>query len=399
MASVTPTHQAKFQTYLARTLHYLLHQAATSEPVPDEETRRQLMHTLSYAFRVPALWELTRRLVVNCAPKMEQAGHRSDWLVYLEQATTLSEQQADWATAAQCYLQQGILHRLLSEFSLAIERLQQSVALCQQIGDQRAAARALNELAWVAYLQNQTTPATAYVEQALALLATDDPERAMCYRVQGMIAIVQERWGEAEGLHRQALIMFAAHGDDRKAAWSLQNLAYALRGQARYAEAIAYYEQAAVLLQEQGDLYHWSLVQMNLGLTYQNSGQSEKAASYYAVARTIPQSMLDPLHRARLSLNTALAFMTLFRFSDAEKEFREAIQLHKALGTVALRLNAMDGLAMTYIGWKKFDQAIQVLHQALSELPTVMDAPNYNYLYNSLHLHLEEAYQGLQRNF
>lgn len=87
--------------------------------------------------------------------------------------------------------------------------------------------------------------------------------------------------------------------------------------------------------------------------------------------------------------------MTWIDFSDAEKAFWEAIQLHKAIGAVAWRLNAMDGLAMTYIGWKRFDQAIQVLQQALSELPTVMDAPNYNYLYTSLHQHWEEAHQGL----
>lgn len=395
MASVTAAQQAKFYRYLERNLRYLIDLTATATPLPDEETRIQAMHTLSYAFRASALWALTRQLLLTLCPKMEQAGHRDDWLVYLEQATMLSEQSEDWAAAAECYRQRGMLHRLLSEFPLAIERLHRSVALCQQIGAGREQALALNELAWVAYLQHQTAAATGYVEAALALLAADDPERAMCYRVQGMIAITYERWGEAEVYHRQALTMFATQGDDRKAAWSLQNLAYALRGQGRYAEAIEYYEQAAVLLQELGDLYHWSFVQMNLGITYQNSGQPEQAVRYYAAARTIPQSMLDPLHCARLSLNTALAFMTLSRFSDAEKAFWEAIQLHKAIGAVAWRLNAMDGLAMTYIGWKRFDQAIQVLQQALSELPTVMDAPNYNYLYTSLHQHWEEAHQGL----
>lgn len=395
MAIATPTPEAKFKGYLERNLRYLLHLAATAEPLPDEEARLQTMHTLSYAFRFPALWELTRQLVLTLAPKMEQAGHRDDWLAYLEQATALSEQQADWATAAECTLQRGMLHRLLSQFPLSIERLQRSVALCQQVGAGREQARALNELAWVAYLQNQTGPATTYVEQALALLPADDPERAMCYRVQGMIAIAHERWVEAEGLHRQALTIFATQGDDRKAAWSLQNLAYALRGQGRYEEAIEYYEQAAALLQEQGDLYHWSTVQMNLGISYHYSGKTEIAVNYFAAARTIPQNMLDTFHLARLSLNNAVALMMLSRFSEAEKAFLEAIQLHTQTGSVAWRLNAMDGLAMTYISWRKFQQALQVLKQALAELPTIANAPNYHYLYNSLYQHWEEAHQGL----
>jgi tetratricopeptide (TPR) repeat protein len=394
MAIATPAQQAKFQAYLQRNLRYLSDLVATATPLPDEEARTQAMHTLTFALRVPALWDLTRQLLLALSPKMEQAGHRGDWLVYLAEATALSEQRADWATAAECYLQRGLLHRLLSEFPLAIEQLQRSVALWQQIGAGRDQARALNELAWVAYLQNQTGPATTYVEQSLALLPADDPERAMCYRVQGMIAIAHERWAEAEAYHRQALTIFATGGDDRKAAWSLQNLAYALRGQARYEEAIEYYEQAAVLLLEEGDLYHWSTVQMNLGLTYHHSGKSEIAVYYYTVARSVPISVLDTFHRARLSLNTAVALMTLSQFPQAEAAFLEAIQLHTETGAKSWRLNDMDGLAMTYIGWGKFDDAIRVLQQALTELPTVVDAPNYSYLCDSLHKHWEEAHQG-----
>lgn len=396
MALVTTAHEHKFQRCLERTLRYLLALVATVEPLPDEETRIQAMHTLSYAFGAPDLWPLTRQLVLTLAPKMEQAGHRSDWLVYLAQTTQLSEAMQDWETAAECYRQRGLLHRLLSEFPQAIEQLQQSVALCQQQSDKHAQARALNELAWVAYLQQQTAKATAYVEQAQALLAAGDPERAMCYRVQGMIAITDDRWVEAEEWHRQALTLFATQGDDRKAAWSLQNLAYALRGQERYAEAIEYYEQAAVLLQEQGDLYHWSMVQMNLGITYQHCGKPEIAINCFATARSIPQSMLDPFHLARLNLNTAVALMTLAQFPEAEKAFLAAIQFHTETGAIAWRLNDMDGLAITYIGWEKYEQAIQVLQQALVELPTVADAPNYNYLYNSLHQHWEEAHQRLR---
>jgi tetratricopeptide (TPR) repeat protein len=395
MAIATPAQQAKFQAYLERNLRYLVDLVATATPLPNEEVRTQAMHTLRFALRVPALWALTRQLLLTLSPKMEQAGHRGDWLVYLEEATTLSEQRADWATAAECTLQRGLLHRLLSDFPLAIAQLQRSVALWQQIDAGRDQARALNELAWVAYLQNQTAPATTHVEQALALLPAADPERAMCYRVQGMIAIAHERWGEAEAHHRQALTLFATGGDDRKAAWSLQNLAYALRGQGRYEEAIEYYQQAAALLLELGDLYHWSTVKINLGLAYYYSGKPEIAVNYYATARSIPKSLLDASQMTRLCVNTALALMRLAQFTEAEKEFLEAIQLCANAGATAWQLNAMDGLAMTYIGWQKFNQATEVLKQALVELPNVIDAPNYNYLYNSLHQHLEEAQRGL----
>lgn len=89
--------------------------------------------------------------------------------------------------------------------------------------------------------------------------------------------------------------------------------------------------------------------------------------------------MFNPFHLARLNLNTAVALMTLAQFPEAEKAFLAAIQFHTETGAVAWRLNDIDRLAITYIGWEKYGPAIQVLQQALVELPTVADAPNYNY--------------------
>ena len=391
MALATTAHERKFQRCLERTLRYLLSLVATVEPLPDEATRILAMHTLSYAFGAPALWPLTRQLVLTLAPKMEQTGHRGDWLVYLEQATAFSEQAADWAAAAECYLQRGLLHRLLSEFPLAIDQLEQSVTLCQQIGDQRTAARALNELAWVAYLQNRTTPATAYVEQARALLTADDPEQAMCDRVQGMLAIAHERWGEAEEWHRQALAIFEAQGDQRKTAWSLQNLAYALRGQGRYVEAISYYERAEKILWELRDKFSLAVVFFNLGIAWYQLRDVDKAMGYYNDARTVFKELNNKLYLARIHTDIGLALLTGLRYVEAEAAFLTSIRLFRELGDDAWRLNAMDGLAMLYLAQQAYANAVAVLEDALLVLPRITTAANYNYLQHSLNLHLQDA--------
>jgi tetratricopeptide (TPR) repeat protein len=364
---------------------------ATAEPLPDEETRVQAMHTLSYAFGAPDLWPLTRQLVLTLAPKMEQAGHRDDWLIYLEQATALSEEQADWAAAAECTLQRGMLHRLLSQFPLAIERLQRSIALCQQIGAGRDQARALNELAWVAYLQHQTAAATSYVEQALALLTEDDPERAMCYRVQGMIAIAHERWGEAEVYHRQALAIFATQGDDRKAAWSLQNLAYALCGQQRFDEAIGYYEEAAKILRELSDRYNLAVVFFNLGIAWYQLGAVDRAIVYYVDACTAFKELNNKLFLARIHTDLGLALLACSRYGEAEAAFLTSIQFFTEISDDAWRLNAMDGLAMLYLTQQAYTKAIEVLENALCALPQISGATNYDYLHHSLTAHLQDA--------
>ena len=260
--------KGQFHTYLERNLRYLTQLIAHAEPIPSPEIRSQALHTLSYALGAPESWHFTRDLLLHLAPKMEQAGHRYDWLPYLQHATAFSQQLGDWASTAEFTLQQGILHRLLSEFDLAQSSLHHSIALCQQQQIDRNQARALNELAWVEYLQSQTASASDHVQQALALLPANDPERAMCYRVQGMIAIAHERWAEAETLHRQALAIFESAGDQRKTAWSLQNLAYALRGQQRFEEAIGYYEQVEKILVQLADNHNLAIVFFNLGIAW-----------------------------------------------------------------------------------------------------------------------------------
>lgn len=396
MAPRASNEHDKFQRYIVRNLRYLTQLVADSAPLPSDEVRSQALHSLNYGLSIPDSWQTTCALMLALAPKMEQAGHRYDWLPYLERAIRLSEQLHDLQSAAELTMQRGILYRLLSEFELAKHCLRHSIDLCQTIHSPHNQARALNELAWVEYLQTQTKPAAEHVQQALDLLAADDPERAMSYRVQGMLAIFQSQWKEAESLHSQALVIFEEQRERRKTAWSLQNVGVALLGQERYSEAIVYFEQAAELMLMLDDLYHWSVVQMNLGITYRHLDQPEKALTHYNAARSIPKSLLEPFHLARLSVNTAISLMLLSRFSEAEQAFLEAIALQSQTGSTAWRLNAMDGLAMTYIGWQKFEQAVTILEQALAELPNISETPNFNYLSHSLHGHLEEAHRGLQ---
>ena len=51
----------------------------------------------------------------------------------------------------------------------------------------------------------------------------------------------------------------------------------------------------------------------------------------------------------------------------------------------------MGGLAMSYIAHRRFDKALTILTDAISMLPQIVNAPNYQYYNQSLNKHLEEA--------
>jgi hypothetical protein len=68
--------------------------------------------------------------------------------------------------------------------------------------------------------------------------------------------------------------------------------------------------------------------------------------------------------------------------------------LYEQLGETGWHLNAMDGLAMTFLADQRYNQATEVLEQALNMLPNVWQSANYTYLQGSLSEHLLEARRG-----
>jgi Tfp pilus assembly protein PilF len=83
-------------------------------------------------------------------------------------------------------------------------------------------------------------------------------------------------------------------------------------------------------------------------------------------------------------------------FHQAEVAFCRSIEQFAAVQDESGRLNAVDGLAMTYLSCQKYTQATTILEQALADLPRIREAPNYQYLQQSLTRHLVQAKEGEQ---
>lgn len=385
----------QFHHYLTRNLRYVLGLVQAAGPVLNEEVRGQALHTLSYALQATAVWPLTRELFITLTPKMEQGGQREHWIPYLQEALRQSEAQGDDAAAGECHFQLALLYRLLSHFAAAHEHLQAALAHFTALGARRDQARVLNELAWLEHLQHRYDDASQHVIEALTLLEEDDPERGMGYRVQGMIAIDKERWQEAEILHQKALTIFKKEGNRRRIAWGLQNLAYALRGQNKFVESINYYKSAVDVLRELKDIHHLAIVLFNLGGTYYCCQDLDNATNCLTEARTILNQLNNKLFVAKLYTVLGLVYRGQTYYPKAEEAFLISIQHFQELADEAWRLNAVDGLAMTYLSQQKFAKAVILLEKALADLPKIIDLPNYQYLDKSLHEHMLEAATGL----
>ncbi|MEZ4674536.1 MAG: tetratricopeptide repeat protein [Caldilineaceae bacterium] len=387
-------HYAQFKRYLRRNLNYVLQLVQSADERLPEEVRQQALHTLSYGLGEEEYWATVSGILLALAPKLELAGHREDWLPYLVRGLEQSKVVGDLPTTAECHLQIGLLNRLLSDFDTARHHLQKSVELAQQNGNAHNQARALNELAWLEQLLEKYEDAELYVTQALALIPEEDIERAVSYRVQGMIAIGYQEWEKAEALHRRALSIFEQQCDSRRVAWSIQNLASAVHGQQKYHEAIDLYRQASRQLELINDQYHWSIIQTNLGISFYEVKKYDLAMLCYREAESIAKSLNDRFHLARIYTNIGLLDFSTGNYGNAAEAFRTSALLHNDLGNVRLSINAEDGLVMTLIAQGHHVEAATVAQAALVKLQHIQNSPRYYELLESLQSHLKEALHG-----
>lgn len=394
-ADVAPDYVTLFVEYVLRSVQVTSTRVQQDDtPVLGEETRARALHVLSFALRLPAAWPQTRDLLLGLAPKLEQAGYRGEWLPYLTQGLALSEQLGDGLAAAELRLHIGLLHRLQSRWQAAKELLTGSAEAFAQLGEQRGQARALNQLAYLAWQQHQHDEVQTLAHTALALLAEGDVERAMSLSALGLAAIEQHRWQEAEAHHRAALQIRTQHGDQRLMAWSLQNVGYALRGQGQYEAAIACYEEAMAMLGELNDAANRAIAQMNLGIVYSLLGNPVKALAVYALAESTFRTIGDEWHLAKVLTNQGIDYLTQREWQRAEEVLTRSANLFQRLMALSECLNALDGVGISYMEQGHYDKALAIFESVAAQLPEIKGTYYHKLLTKAIDDQLQQAKEG-----
>lgn len=391
--SAGPDFPGLFRRYIAKSVQITLASIPQDAAVLTEEVRERALHVLSFALKMEDVWSTTRDLLLLLAPKLEQAGYRDDWLPYLEAGLKLSQACDDGRAEAELSLLIGQLHRLVSRFIQAREWLTASVQNFATLDEPQGQARALNQLAYVAWQQHAYPEAEQLAKRALALVSETDPERTMSLSALGLVAIDRNQWEAAERHFREALQIRIANDDQRRIAWSLQNLGYALRGQGKYTEAITCFEQAITILEEIRDSANCAIAQMNLGIVYWFAAQPAKALEIYTTAEHTFSKLHDMHNLAKIFTNKGLGYLTLCDWVHAEKSFMTSIALHQKVGDVSFRLSALDGLGLVYLGQGQYDKANNTFESILAELPQIVDTPMHEYLTMVLPDQLAQAKQ------
>jgi tetratricopeptide (TPR) repeat protein len=344
-----PDYPAVFRRLVARSVELARDEVLKPDWKPTDDANRRMLHTLGNALQLPAAWPAAFELLRLLAPRMEQAGLRADWLVYLERGIACSRVAADGATTAQLLLAKGILLQRMGQLAEAYRELQQAVHVFARHGDRRGHAVALNRLAYTACLRRLTHAAFASVEAARVLLAEDDVEIGYCHLVLYVLASDRRAAEEAETHALASLACFRRAGERRMTAMALLNLGKAYGLGDRHEAAIRTYQEAIELLAVLDDPSHLALAQMNLGCSYLFLHVPAAAVSPLLSAESTFRRLHDRQRLALAYSNLGLAYAELGDWEQAERHLCNAIERFAMLGDAVAQVDTMIDLACMYL--------------------------------------------------
>lgn len=362
----TQDYAALFQDHIGRSIARCMAAAAGQDKLPAVRDREQALLTLSYAMKLEQTWPAAGRLLLALAPAMERAGHRDDWMPYLEEGIEISQRLGDAHSEAELRWHLGVILERRGRYEAARSQLVASAAQFAALDDRRSQAKALNRLAFVACLQRQSEEASRLAAISSHLLPVDDVEHGYCDFVWGQVALDGRDWQAAHHHFSLALACWRAGDDRRMIAWGLTNLGIAMRRLNDPDGARACFHEAIALFAEVEDPVHEATAHMNLGNVYLTTGDPRQALQHYLAAEPVYQLVQGTLRLATVYLNIGMAYRRLQQWSDAQRTLQASIALFEQLQLPASVANVSDELALTYQDQGLLEQAIVAFEKALA---------------------------------
>lgn len=389
---------AVFRSYILACIQATRRLSSQLADAPTLETLEQALHILDFALDLPEAWTQTCALLLELAPRLEQAGMRGETMAYLERGLETCAVAEDWTTAVDLHFHLGVLFGLQSRYQEALHHFEASGNHAQDLALPVKLGRALNRQADMALRQRRHAESTRLVEAALPLVSSDLAEQGYSFLVQANIAHARRDWELAIELYRRSLALWQATGDRRRIAWGLTNLGTALRPAGQHEEASRCYEEAITLFQEIHDPVHQAVAEMNLGNVHLTRGQWQEALAWYRRAEPVFRRTQDRRRLGMVYNNMGMAYRHLKRWTEAEAVLDACVGFYAVLGHELHQADALDGLGLVYQALGQTTDAIAAWQQALHLLQGQLDDPWARRIRDTLTERLQAIPQDAQRS-
>jgi len=230
-----------------------------------------------------------------------------------------------------------------------------SLALCRELDDRRAAARALSSLGTAGVLLGALDEARAAYEEALDIYRARDDSRRIVRALASLaeIALFQGRFGEADRLARQSVHKAAELGNQPESAFALLIWGETLEAHGLFSKAQSALGKSLAIYDDLGHYNYIASVQAELGSVNLHMGCYPKARAHGETALALARKY-GPSFRAGFALTLlGCVALTEGKSDEAHRLLEESITIYRAIGP---RSGAGFGWSEAVLGYAACEQ-------------------------------------------
>lgn len=213
----------------------------------------------------------------------------------------------------------GAVYRHLSEYEAAKQVLQESLAICREVGDIFGLTIALNILSQVAFLEGDYEQARRLGQESLALKQQIGDRRGMTFSLNslGQVAYALLEYPQAKAIFEESLAICQDIGDRRGIALCLSYLGDVVQMMAEYQDAKQLYQESLSIFKEIGNQWGAISARTKLGYVTSQLADTQTARDYFNEA--LKMAMNIQAIPGALDALVGLASL-LIKAGDAERE-------------------------------------------------------------------------------
>jgi len=241
----------------------------------------------------------------------------------------------------------GYAERQVSDYPMALRRLEDGLSLARAVGDGVMEVAALTGLGWTFMGQGKYDEAKPYLTKALALARKVGDRRGVALALHhlGDVAYRQGDSDEAARYAWECLALYRSLGDRQGIAGAFRILGFVTYMRGQYADAMRHHEESRRMYANIGDRWGVATGYINLGETARRQGKFVEAAQYYEKSLPFFHEIGNRFGITIATLNLGHAYNGMENLEAAECHFRDSVEKARALGSVAILLEGVLGLA------------------------------------------------------
>ncbi len=362
---------AKFAESIAANITYW--QTRLREP-SDEEIkaidldRTNLYRAIEFGMGLPAAWQATANLVVQCFPFIVHRGYYRDWIPVLENLTSCCADE-DLALKGRLLDQLGILYRRNRQLDASIATHLEEERIGEELDDTSRKSFARMHLSAGYWRKRQYDTAERYGLAALEGFSglDDNKEKvASCFINLGNIALGRGDLKLAEERLKRSVELYRQLGHPVDLANALKNLATVYETAGEYDEALLILIEVVDILAPTDFEIDKAMTEINIGTLYFRKEQLDLAEAAFRRADSPYMRDFGPLYyRALTANNLGNVFLLREEWEQAEKHLRASVRLFRQAKAQINLANSLSGIAEALVGMEKPDEAIPLYNEAI----------------------------------